>query len=153
MFSYLWTQSRQNTQGVRFVDSHTGGEPTRIIVSGGPDLGTGTLEQRLEFFKNTSMSSARPWFWNRGVLRNWSAACLSNPMKRTARRGIVFFNNVGMLGNVRAWNHRIGRHLAHLGRDRNRPTPDRYARRLVVFELEQDGWVSVGKRSELPLRQ
>ena len=40
-----------NTEGVRFVDSHTGREPTRIIVSGGPDLGTGTLSKRLELFQ------------------------------------------------------------------------------------------------------
>ena len=30
---------------VRFVDSHTGGEPTRVIVDGGPDLGSGPLEE------------------------------------------------------------------------------------------------------------
>ncbi|MDE2570896.1 MAG: proline racemase family protein, partial [bacterium] len=29
------------------VDSHTAGEPTRIIVGGFPDLGPGTLAQRL----------------------------------------------------------------------------------------------------------
>ena len=28
------------------IDSHTGGEPTRVILSGGPDLGSGPLQDR-----------------------------------------------------------------------------------------------------------
>lgn len=37
-------------QQIRIIDSHTGGEPTRIIVAGGPDLGAGTLaDRRLKF--------------------------------------------------------------------------------------------------------
>ena len=28
---------------VRVIDSHTGGEPTRLVVAGGPDLGEGSL--------------------------------------------------------------------------------------------------------------
>ena len=31
----------------RIIDSHTGGEPTRLVVSGGPDLGRGTMAERL----------------------------------------------------------------------------------------------------------
>src|SRR5437660_8529959 len=32
---------------VQIVDSHTGGEPTRVVISGGPDLGGGTVADRL----------------------------------------------------------------------------------------------------------
>ncbi|MEM1399123.1 MAG: hydroxyproline-2-epimerase, partial [Pseudomonadota bacterium] len=28
------------------IDSHTGGEPTRVILDGGPDLGAGPLAER-----------------------------------------------------------------------------------------------------------
>ena len=35
-------------ESVRVVDSHTGGEPTRVVVSGGPDLGSGSLADRRE---------------------------------------------------------------------------------------------------------
>ncbi|MGI0140656.1 MAG: proline racemase family protein, partial [Thermoplasmata archaeon] len=42
--------SRANPPGtgdrLRFVDSHTEGEPTRIIVAGGPDLGGGSVAER-----------------------------------------------------------------------------------------------------------
>ena len=36
---------------VQIVDSHTGGEPTRLVVSGGPDLGRGPMSERLERFR------------------------------------------------------------------------------------------------------
>ena len=32
------------------IDSHTGGEPTRVVLSGGPDLGTGSLLERRAIF-------------------------------------------------------------------------------------------------------
>ena len=35
----------------RIIDSHTGGEPTRVIVSGGPDLGSGDMAQRRDRFR------------------------------------------------------------------------------------------------------
>ena len=38
-------------QTIRVLDSHTGGEPTRIIVEGGPELGTGPLRERLNIFR------------------------------------------------------------------------------------------------------
>jgi 4-hydroxyproline epimerase len=39
-------------QNIRVIDSHTGGEPTRIIVEGGPDLGTGPMRERLNIFRD-----------------------------------------------------------------------------------------------------
>jgi 4-hydroxyproline epimerase len=32
------------------IDSHTGGEPTRLVISGGPELGLGPLQERLAVF-------------------------------------------------------------------------------------------------------
>ena len=37
----------QECRKIRVIDSHTGGEPTRLVVSGGPDLRTGPLADRL----------------------------------------------------------------------------------------------------------
>ena len=39
------------TRKIRVVDSHTGGEPTRVVIDGGPDLGGGTMAERLERFR------------------------------------------------------------------------------------------------------
>ncbi len=38
-------------KSMRVIDSHTGGEPTRVIVEGGPDLGSGPLAKRVEIFQ------------------------------------------------------------------------------------------------------
>ena len=36
---------------IRVIDSHTEGEPTRLILEGGPDLGGGSLADRRERFR------------------------------------------------------------------------------------------------------
>ena len=36
---------------IKVIDSHTGGEPTRVVVSGGPDLGSGTMAERAVVFR------------------------------------------------------------------------------------------------------
>ena len=33
-------------QRIKIIDSHTGGEPTRLVVDGFPDLGTGSMTER-----------------------------------------------------------------------------------------------------------
>ena len=40
------------SQRVHVVDSHTGGEPTRVVISGGPDLGSGPLDERMAKFRS-----------------------------------------------------------------------------------------------------
>ena len=44
--------SNQPQSGARVIDSHTGGEPTRVLVSGGPDLGRGSMADRLHCFRH-----------------------------------------------------------------------------------------------------
>jgi 4-hydroxyproline epimerase len=83
---------------VEVVDSHTGGEPTRVVVAGGPDLGTGPLADRLERFRRDH-DRFRSAIVNepRGsdVL---VGALLCEPEDRTCVAGVIFFNNVGVLG-------------------------------------------------------
>jgi 4-hydroxyproline epimerase len=31
---------------LRVIDSHTEGEPTRVVIEGGPDLGSGTVAEK-----------------------------------------------------------------------------------------------------------
>ena len=38
---------------VRVIDSHTGGEPTRVVISGAPDLGRATVAERLSRYRAT----------------------------------------------------------------------------------------------------
>ncbi len=36
---------------ISIIDSHTGGEPTRVVIAGGPDLGAGSVADRLKIFR------------------------------------------------------------------------------------------------------
>jgi 4-hydroxyproline epimerase len=85
-------------QRVRVIDSHTGGEPTRVVVSGGPDLGRGPLPDRLELFRrehDTFRSAVVNEPRGSDVM---VGALLCEPTDPTCSAGVIFFNNVGYLG-------------------------------------------------------
>ena len=85
-------------QRVRVIDSHTGGEPTRLVVSGGPDLGDGPLSGRLDRFRqqhDTFRSAVVNEPRGSDVM---VGGLLCDPVDRTCAVGIIFFNNVGYLG-------------------------------------------------------
>ena len=83
---------------VRVIDSHTGGEPTRVVVSGGPDLGMGPLSKRRERF-SIEHDDFRSAVVNepRGS-EVMVGALLCDPVDPEAAAGVIFFNNVGYLG-------------------------------------------------------
>ncbi len=85
-------------QRIRVIDSHTRGEPTRLVVSGGPDLGTGPLGQRLQRFRK-EYDAYRSAIVNepRGS-DEIVGALLCDPVDRNCASGVIFFNNVGYLG-------------------------------------------------------
>jgi 4-hydroxyproline epimerase len=83
---------------IRAIDSHTGGEPTRVIVDGFPDLGNGSAAKKLEVFR-------REYDHLRSAVvcepRGHSAivgALLYEPVDSSASTGAIFFNNIGYLG-------------------------------------------------------
>jgi 4-hydroxyproline epimerase len=83
---------------IRVIDSHTGGEPTRLVLEGGPDLGTGPLELRLERFRE-QFDAYRSAIVNepRGS-DPLVGALLVKPHRADCALGVIFFNNVGYLG-------------------------------------------------------
>jgi 4-hydroxyproline epimerase len=105
--------SRNNVQ---VIDSHTGGEPTRIVTAGGPDLGPGTVAQRREVFgeEHDAFRSAvinEP----RGsdVL---VGGILCEPVGEDSCAGVIFFNNVGTLHMCGHGMIGLITTLAHMGR-------------------------------------
>src|SRR5580704_17856853 len=83
---------------IHIVDSHTGGEPTRIIVSGGPDLGRGSVAEQLDRFRLDHD-------YLRSALANEPrgsevvvGGILCKPADPNSAAGVIFFNNVGYLG-------------------------------------------------------
>jgi 4-hydroxyproline epimerase len=85
-------------QRVKVVDSHTGGEPTRLVVSGGPDLGRGPLAERLEQFRQHHDSFRSAVVNEPRGSDVIVGALLCEPVDRTCAVGVIFFNNVGYLG-------------------------------------------------------
>ena len=85
-------------QRIRIIDSHTGGEPTRVVIAGGPDLGAGPLADRLKVFKNQ-------YDHFRSAVVNEPrgsdvivGALLCEPLDVKSAAAVIFFNNVGYLG-------------------------------------------------------
>jgi 4-hydroxyproline epimerase len=85
-------------QRIRVIDSHTGGEPTRVVIEGGPDFGGGPLAQRVERFRREhdrfrSAVVNEPRGSDAAV-----GALLVPPNDAACVAGVIFFNNVGYLG-------------------------------------------------------
>ena len=101
---------------IRVIDSHTGGEPTRVIVSGGPDLGTGPIAARRERFA-CEFDHIRSAVVNepRGsdVL---VGAILGDPVNSDSVASVIFFNNVGCLNMCGHGTIGVAVTLAHLGK-------------------------------------
>jgi 4-hydroxyproline epimerase len=85
-------------QRVKVIDSHTGGEPTRIVVSGGPDLGKGALAERLERFRQHHDNFRSAVVNEPRGSDVIVGALLCEPVDRACAAGVIFFNNVGYLG-------------------------------------------------------
>lgn len=103
-------------QRIQVIDSHTGGEPTRVVVAGGPDLGTGPLAERAKVFRD-KFDTFRSCVVNepRGsdVL---VGAILCEPEDRANAAGVIFFNNVGVLGMCGHGTIGLAVTLAHMGK-------------------------------------
>jgi len=130
-------------QRIRVVDSHTGGEPTRVVLEGGPDLGSGPLDRRLallrerhDTFRSAVVNEPR----GSDVL---VGALLCEPADPSCSAGVIFFNNVGYLGMCGHGTIGLVVTLAHLGR--LQPGAHRIETPVGVVEatLLPDGSVSV----------
>lgn len=103
MLAYQWYISNDlmslfQVTRLRAIDSHTGGEPTRVVIDGFPDLGSGPMAARLDAFRrgHDDLRSAivcEPRGHDAVV-----GALLCEPVDPTAAAGVIFFNNVGYLG-------------------------------------------------------
>ncbi len=103
-------------QRIHVIDSHTGGEPTRVVVDGFPDLGTGSMPERLQRLRTQHDDwRAATMLEPRGndVL---VGALLCPPVDPAAAAGVIFFNNTGYLGMCGHGTIGLVVTLAHLGR-------------------------------------
>jgi 4-hydroxyproline epimerase len=98
------------------VDSHTGGEPTRVVVEGGPDLGTGPLAERRERFRRDFDHYRSAIVGEPRASEATVGALLCEPQERGGAAGVIFFDNAGYLGMCGHGTIGLVVTLAHLGR-------------------------------------
>ena len=98
------------------IDSHTAGEPTRVVVDGGPDLAAGSLAERRELFRE------RFDYFRSAVVNEprgsdvLVGALLCPPTDPACAAGVIFFNNVGTIGMCGHGTIGVVVTLARLGR-------------------------------------
>jgi len=130
-------------QRIKAIDSHTGGEPTRVVISGFPDLGNGTIAERLDRFRldydNLRAAIVREPRGHDAMV----GALLCEPADNANAAGVIFFNNVGYLGMCGHGTIGLIRTLEHIGKI----GPGRHMIETPVgrveAELETDGFVSI----------
>jgi 4-hydroxyproline epimerase len=103
-------------QRIQIVDSHTAGEPTRVVISGGPDLGAGSLAERRRRFR-ADFDRFRSAIVNEPRGSDvFVGALLCPPADSACAAGVIFFNNVGYLGMCGHGMIGLVVTLGHLGR-------------------------------------
>ena len=103
-------------RGIEVIDSHTGGEPTRVVVSGAPELGQGPLAERLARLREDHDEFRAAVVTEPRGSEVLVAALLCEPVDPTSAAGVIFFNNVGYLGMCGHATIGLVVTLAHLGR-------------------------------------
>ncbi|UVL58511.1 4-hydroxyproline epimerase [Pseudomonas sp. B21-035] len=101
---------------ITVIDSHTGGEPTRLVIDGFPDLGNASMAQRRQ-----RLAEAHDQWRTACMLEPRGSdvlvgALLCEPVDPSACAGVIFFNNTGYLGMCGHGTIGLVVSLAHLGR-------------------------------------
>jgi 4-hydroxyproline epimerase len=128
---------------LRVIDSHTAGEPTRLVMEGGPDLGDGPLAERLRRFREQHDRYRRAIVNEPRGSDTLVGALLCRPHRPDCQAGVIFFNNVGYLGMCGHGTIGLVASLAVAGRCA--PGPIRIDTPVgpVAAHLHEDGRVDV----------
>jgi 4-hydroxyproline epimerase len=105
-----------NPARIHVIDSHTGGEPTRTVIDGGPDLGDGPMSERLSLFARKHDAFRRAVVNEPRGSDVLVGALLLPPSNPACATGVLYFNNVGVLGMCGHGTIGIVSTLAFLGR-------------------------------------
>lgn len=106
---------QQRYHKIRVIDSHTEGEPTRLVLEGFPDLGSGSMAERLAILRNEHDA------WRKAVILEprgndiLVGALLCTPQNPNATAGVIFFNNEDYLGMCGHGTIGLMASLQHLG--------------------------------------
>ena len=130
-------------QRIKAIDSHTGGEPTRLVLAGFPELSGGTMADRLERFREDHDDLRAAIVCEPRGHDAVVGAILCKPIDPVAAAGVIFFNNVGYLGMCGHGTIGVVRTLEYMGKI----APGRHFIEtpvgMVEAELEDSGFVSI----------
>ncbi|MCE9673043.1 proline racemase family protein [Myxococcus stipitatus] len=101
---------------IRVIDSHTGGEPTRVVTEGGPELGEGDLAALRERFRERFDAFRKAIVCEPRGSDVMVGALLCPPANPSSVAGVIFFNNVGYLGMCGHGTIGVVKTLEYLGR-------------------------------------
>lgn len=132
-----------STKCLHVVDSHTAGEPTRVVVAGGPDLGGGDLQGRLQRLRESEDSLRTSVIFEPRGSEVIVGALLCEPADPANAAGVIFFNDVGYLGMCGHGTIGLVTTLAHMGRIAPGKHTIETPVGVVQAELHGDGSVSV----------
>lgn len=129
---------------IHFIDSHTAGEPTRVVTSGGPNLGDDSLEQRLHRFRNEFDAFRSAIVTEPRGSDVLVGGLLCEPTDASCVAGVLFFNNVGYLGMCGHGMIGVVETLKHLGRIDSGTCRIETPVGIVTADIHPDGGISVG---------
>jgi 4-hydroxyproline epimerase len=128
---------------IQAIDSHTGGEPTRVVLDGFPDLGHGKLAERLCRLREQHDQYRRAVLLEPRGSDILVGALLVEPSDPSCVAGVIFFDNVTYLGMCGHGLIGVVTTLAYLRRvgvgEHRIETPVG----IVTAELHRDGSVAV----------
>ena len=127
----------------QIIDSHTAGEPTRVVIDGGPDLGHGPLSERVKLFRKQHDNFRNAVVNEPRGSDVWVGALLVPPTDNTCAAGVIFFNNVDYLGMCGHGTIGVIATLAHLGRIAPGKHRIETCVGTVTATLHDDGSVSI----------
>lgn len=137
------TEIETDKKRVQVIDSHTAGEPTRVVIAGGPELGSGDLQSRLALLRTAHDGFRKGVVFEPRGSEVVVGALLCEPVNPASAAGVIFFNDVGYLGMCGHGTIGLVTTLAHLGRI----APGKHSIETPVgtvqTELHPDGTVSV----------
>jgi len=128
---------------VKVVDSHTAGEPTRVVIAGGPNLGSGDLRARLDVFRSQFDAFRTATIAEPRGSEVVVGALLCAPSDSSSAAAVIFYNDVGYLGMCGHGTIGVVTTLAHLGRIE--PGTHRIETPVgtVITHLHENGSVSI----------
>jgi 4-hydroxyproline epimerase len=128
---------------VQIIDSHTAGEPTRVVIAGGPPLGDDDLQSQLEAFRSRHDSFRTAVLCEPRGSEVLVGALLCAPHDPAATAGVIFFNDVGYLGMCGHGSIGLIATLAHLGRLKAGMHRIETPVGIIAASLHSDGAVSI----------